>query len=82
MKPILQKLHHLHLSQKLSYQHLLDKIASIMTFLHSGQWSSAGKLSATLLDMSWGSSAGMTSSKLDTIGINELVLLQSYFLLP
>ena len=42
-----------------------------------GQWSSAGKLSVTLLDMSWASSAGMTSSKLDTMGINELVLLES-----
>jgi hypothetical protein len=47
----------LHLSQKLSKQHLLVNTASAITLLHSRQWSSAGKSSTTLADAAGAASA-------------------------
>jgi hypothetical protein len=55
---------HLHLSQKLSKQHLLVNTASIITFLHSRQWSSAGKSSTALTG-----AAGTNSSRMPLTGL-------------
>jgi hypothetical protein len=52
----------LHLSQKLSKQHLLVNTASAITLLHSRQWSSAGKSSTTLADAAGASAYRMSST--------------------
>jgi hypothetical protein len=67
---------HSHLSQKLSKQHLLVNTASVITFLQSWQWSSAGKSSTALADAEETSDSRMPSTGLGvTTGARDLVIL-------
>jgi hypothetical protein len=67
---------HLHLSQKLSKQHLLVSTASTITFLQSRQWSSAGKSSTALADASGTSDSRMPLSGLTvTTGARDRLIL-------